>query len=102
MGFWVYLLRCADDSYYVGHTEDLEKRLGEHQLGAGAGYTATRLPVQLLHAQSFESREEALSAEQRLKGWSRKKKEAWVRGDWPEVSRLAARRPSSRSRGVVG
>jgi putative endonuclease len=96
MSFWVYLLRCADGSYYVGHTDDLEKRIAEHQRGDMAGYTATWRPVQLVHAESFTTREEALGAERQLKGWSRKKKEAWARGDWAEVSRLGERRTSTR------
>ncbi len=87
--FWVYILRCADDSYYTGHTENLEIRIGQHQLGAVAGYTATRLPVTLVWSQPTATREEALSAERQVKGWSRKKKEAMMRGDWSEVSRLA-------------
>jgi len=97
MSFWVYLLRCADQSYDIGHTDDLEKRVAQHQQGEIAGHTATRRPVQLVHAESFASREEALSAERQLKGWSRKKKEAWARSDWIEVSRLGQRRTSSRS-----
>ena len=89
MSFWVYILRCADGSYYTGHTDDLAKRLAEHQVGHVAGYTATRLPVTLLFSEEFPSREEALASERRIKGWSRKKKEAMMRGDWVEVSRLA-------------
>jgi predicted GIY-YIG superfamily endonuclease len=97
MSFSVYLLRCADQSYYVGHTDDLEKRITQHQRGEIAGYTTTRRPVRLVHAESFATREEALRAERQLKGWSRKKKEAWARGDWTEVSRLGQRHTPSRS-----
>ena len=89
MSFWVYILRCADGSYYTGHTDDLVKRLAEHQTGHVAGYTATRCPVKLIFSEEFSTREEALAAERRIKGWSRKKKEAMMRGDWGEVSRLA-------------
>ena len=89
MGFWVYILKCADGPYYTGHTDNLEKRLGEHQAGFREGYTATRLPVSLAFSQDFPTREEALVSERRIKGWSRKKKEAMIRGDWEEVSRLA-------------
>ena len=96
MSFWVYLLRCADQSYYVGHTDDLEKCIGEHQRGEIAGYTSTRRPVHLMHAESFTTREEALGAERQIKGWSRQKKEAWAQGDWAEVTRLAQRRTSAR------
>lgn len=89
MSFWVYILHCADSSYYTGHTDNLEKRIGEHQNGLCGGYTASRLPVELAFCQEFVTRENALSAEQQIKGWNRKKKEAMMRGDWTEVSRLA-------------
>jgi putative endonuclease len=87
--FWVYLLRCADASYYAGHTDDLEKRVGEHITGASGGYTSTRLPVELVWSQECPTRIEALSFERKIKGWSRAKKEALIRGDWDEISRLA-------------
>jgi len=90
MAFWVYILHCADGSYYTGHTDSLEKRIGEHTTGAIDGcYTFKRRPVELVFSQEFKTREEALSSEQQIKGWSRKKKEAMMRGDWAEVSRLA-------------
>jgi predicted GIY-YIG superfamily endonuclease len=89
MTFWVYVLRCADGSYYTGHTDDLEQRVGKHRSGYYGGYTAQRLPVELAWSQECATREEALSAELQIKGWSRKKKEAMMRGDWGEVSALA-------------
>ena len=90
MTFWVYILRCADNSYYTGHTDDLEKRIGEHEIGAiPSCYTFKRRPLKHVFSQACATREEALSAEQQIKGWSRKKKEAMMRGDWAEVSRLA-------------
>ena len=89
MSFTVYILRCADSSYYTGHTDNLEQRIGEHQNGLCGGYTASRLPVELVFSQECTTREEALTAERQIKGWSRKKKEAMMRGDWAEVSRLA-------------
>ena len=89
MSFWVYILRCADDSYYTGHTDNLEKRLAEHQSGICDGYTPARLPVTLVFSQEFSTRLEALTCERQIKGWSRKKKEAMIRVDWAEVSRLA-------------
>ncbi len=84
------MLRCADGSYYTGHTENLETRIGEHNAGVTSNcYTYKRRPLHLVFSQDFATREEALAAEQRIKGWSRKKKEAMFRGDWMEVSRLA-------------
>jgi putative endonuclease len=87
--FWVYILQCSDGSYYTGHTDNLELRLATHQSGDISGYTSTRLPVTLVFSQAVTSREEALSAEQQIKGWSRAKKEAMMQGDWQKVSDLA-------------
>ncbi|TPE62441.1 GIY-YIG nuclease family protein [Sandaracinobacter neustonicus] len=89
MAFHTYILRCADNSYYVGHTDNLEQRLAEHQAGTFGGYTAQRRPVTLLWAQSFQTRDDAFAAERQLKGWSRAKKEAMMAGDWELVSALA-------------
>jgi putative endonuclease len=88
--FWVYMLRCADNSFYVGHTDDLEARLAQHHQGFFRScYTFDRRPVVLVYTQDFPTREEALSMEQKIKGWSRAKKSALIKGDWPEISRIA-------------
>jgi putative endonuclease len=89
---WVYMLRCADGSYYVGSARgaDLEKRLGEHRDGTFGGYTSHRRPVELVFSESFERIDEAVAAERRIKGWSRAKKEALIAGALdrlPELSR---------------
>lgn len=89
MQFHAYLLRCSDGSYYAGHTDDLERRLGQHQAGEAEGYTQQRRPVELVWSEIFASREEALAAEQQIKGWTRAKKEALIAGDWASVSALA-------------
>jgi len=99
MSFWIYILRCSDNSYYTGHTDNLEKRIIEHQTGEIEGYTSTRLPITLVFANEFPTREEALTCERQIKGWSRKKKEAMMRGDWAEVSRLACKKSPSTSSG---
>jgi putative endonuclease len=88
MGFWTYMLHCADRSFYVGHTDDLDARIGAHQSGLIPGYTSTRLPVKLVWSDEFPSRYEALEAERRIKGWSRAKKLALIRGDWSTISNL--------------
>ncbi len=85
MTFWAYVVRCADDSYYTGHTDNLERRIGQHNLGEISGYTQTRRPVTLLWCQDFGSRQEALAAEFQVKGWSRRKKEALAREDWTDL-----------------
>ena len=66
--------------------------MAKHQTGETGGYTASRLPVELVFAQECATREEALAAERQLKGWSRAKKEAMLRGDWDQVKRLARKR----------
>ena len=99
MSFWVYILRCVDKSYYTGHTDNLEKRIVEHQTGVYGGYTCTRLPVVPVFSQEFSSREEALASERRIKGWSRKKKEALIRGDWALISCLGSKKHPSTSSG---
>ena len=92
MAFWTYILRCCDGSYYVGHTDALEQRIGQHQTGQIPGYTHKRRPVTLVWSQDFASRIEALEAERRTKGWSRAKKEALIAGDWERLSLLARNR----------
>ena len=91
--FVLYVLRCADGSYYVGHTDDLEKRIFQHETGELCGYTSRRRPVTLLYAYEFATRAESLQRELQLKGWSRAKKEALIREDWSELRRLS--RPST-------
>ncbi len=93
--FYTYILRCRDGSYYVGHADDLDVRMGQHQTGALGGYTATRRPVELVWADRFRTRDEAFAAERKLKGWSRAKKEALMAGDWDLVSKLARNRQIS-------
>jgi putative endonuclease len=92
---FVYLLRCADGSYYVGSTRgSLEQRLAEHNTGHFGGYTAYRLPVVLVWPQEFDRIVDAIAMERRVKGWSRTKKEALVRGDYDALKGLASRRRS--------
>ena len=86
------MLRCSDGSYYVGHTDDIDARIAQHQEGSLGGYTATRRPISLVWSDRFLDREAAFAAERQIKGWSRAKKEALIRGDWSEISTLARRR----------
>ncbi len=83
------MLHCADRSFYVGHTDDLEKRMGQHEQGLMPGYTSERLPVKLVWTQDFATRDEAREAEAQLKGWGRAKKLALIQGDWARISNLA-------------
>lgn len=74
MEAFTYIVRCADDSLYTGWTNDLEKRLSAHNSGRGAKYTKTRLPVELVYFEKFESKEEAMSREWHIKRLKREDK----------------------------
>ncbi len=89
--FYVYILRCNDDSYYTGHTDDLDKRIAEHNDGKYEGYTSKRLPVTLVFVEVFASREEALDAEFKIKPWSRFKKEILINEGWAGMRGFKAR-----------
>ena len=94
---YVYILRCADGSYYVGSTRDLERRVWEHDQGLGARYTRTRRPVELVWHAEYEHIGEAFTWEKRIQGWSRAKREALIRGDFDALPALA-RKDFSRRR----
>jgi len=96
MGAFLYVLKCNDDSYYVGTTRDaVENRVAEHDAGHFGGYTGSRRPVRLVFAQEFERIADAIAAERQVKGWRRAKKEALIRGELSMLPVLARRgRPS--------
>ena len=98
-GAFIYILRCADGSYYTGITRrSVEERVSEHAQGLIEGcYTASRLPVTLAFSEYYERFDEAVAAERRIKGWSRAKKDAYIRGDFERLSMLAQRRSKSRT-----
>jgi putative endonuclease len=94
MGAYVYMLLCADKSYYVGSAtgEDVSKRVAEHETGAYPGYTSSRRPVTLAWSEHFDRITDAIATERKLKGWSRAKKAALANKDWTKISLLAKRR----------
>ena len=92
---FAYMLRCADGSYYVGHTDDLDRRVHEHQQGGKCAYTSERRPVRLFRSQEFATRDEAKAAEGQIKRWSRAKKEALAREDWVALRQAARKRFTS-------
>ena len=94
MGAFVYMLRCADGSFYVGSAtrEDLTLRIAQHQTGTFPGYTALRRPVELVWSQHFDRITDAIAVERQIKGWSRAKKQALMRGDWDSLRTLSKRR----------
>jgi predicted GIY-YIG superfamily endonuclease len=102
MPSWVYILRCSDRSYYTGVTSNFEQRLDQH-FHSETGYGAKRKPFEYLWSAEFANIDDAIAFEKRVKGWSRAKKEALMRGDWVEIRRLARstnygpRRPSTGS-----
>jgi predicted GIY-YIG superfamily endonuclease len=89
---FTYMLRCSDQSLYVGHTEDLASREQIHNDGHGAAHTATRRPVRMVYAEEDPSELEALRREQQLKRWSVKKKEALIANDLKRLKSLSKRR----------
>jgi putative endonuclease len=93
-GASVYILLCADGSYYTGVTRrSVEERVSEHAQGLIPGcYTDRRRPLKLVFSEPYERVDEAIATERRIKGWSRAKKEAYVRGDFPALITLSKRR----------
>lgn len=86
---YMYILECADGSYYTGSTKDLERRLWEHQNGLGANHTAKRLPVKLVYCEECDRIDDAFYREKQVQGWSRKKKEALMASDYNQIHLLA-------------
>jgi tRNA(Arg) A34 adenosine deaminase TadA/predicted GIY-YIG superfamily endonuclease len=102
MTFWMYILRCADGSYYTGHTDALEARLAQHRNGEIPDcHTFKRRPVDLVYSQDFESRDEAFRAEHQVKGWRREKKEALIAGQFDLLPGLARTARNARCAGSV-
>lgn len=86
----IYILECSNGKYYTGSTINLEKRLKEHQEGLGANFTKKHLPVKLVFHEQFQNIKEAFEKEKQVQGWSRKKKEALINGEFellPELSK---------------
>jgi putative endonuclease len=94
---WVYIVRCADGSYYTGSTKrDPHARVWEHNEGIFKGYTHSRRPVHLVYAEFHERLVDGFTRERQIKGWSRAKKEALMTQDWVGLTRLA------KSKGQIG
>jgi len=86
MSYYVYILKCSDDSYYTGSTNDICRRILEHQVGVSPfAYTFSRRPVELVWSEEVTTYHEALNHERQIKGWSRAKKEALIRGDFEGI-----------------
>jgi predicted GIY-YIG superfamily endonuclease len=89
MPFHVYILRLRDGQFYVGSTEDLTRRLTEHRAGTASRTTALLGPVELIFSEPHPDRSSAVRRERQIKGWSRAKKLALIKGDLAELKRLA-------------
>jgi putative endonuclease len=92
MPHFAYMLMCRDGSIYVGQTDDVDRRLVEHNTGKGATWTARRRPVQLLYHESFATDAEAISREAQWKRWSKAKKLALAGGDFAALREASKRR----------
>ena len=96
-GAYLYVIKCSDGSLYVGTTRtSLEARIAQHNAGTFAGYTQSRRPVELVFSEWFDRITDAIAAERKLKGWSRAKKLAFIRGDFASLMSLARRRSSAK------
>jgi putative endonuclease len=87
-----YILRCADGSYYVGSTRNLEHRLEQHASGMGSAYTSKRLPVELVWCAEFDRVDDAYLLEKRVQNWSRAKREALIAGRFENLPALSRKR----------
>jgi putative endonuclease len=88
--YYVYILKCSDDSYYTGVTNNIERRFNEHKSGLNKGcYTFSRRPLELVFYTDFKYVLQAISFEKQVKGWSRKKKEAIINDRWSDLKQLA-------------
>jgi putative endonuclease len=95
---WVYILECADETYYVGSTVDLDMRIWQHNEGLGAAYTRHRRPVRLLWSASFARIDEAFAFEKQVQGWSRRKRRALMEGRLLDLGWLSSRSHGALSR----
>lgn len=86
---YTYILECSDGTYYTGSTVNLEIRTFEHQNGKGANYTKKRLPVKLVYYELYNEVGTAFYREKQIQGWSRRKKEALIKGDFDVLPELA-------------
>ena len=88
--YYVYILECSDKSYYTGVTNNIERRLWEHETGFNSGcYTFKRRPVVLKYCIHLTDIKQAIAWEKQLKGWSRKKKEALINEDFELLKELS-------------
>ncbi len=95
---WMYILECPDGTYYVGSTTSLESRIYQHQQGHGAVYTSRRLPVELVYCEEFPTISKAYAREKQVQGWSRKKREALIMGEYHKLPELSKKKFSKKKK----
>ena len=96
---WMYILECANGSYYCGSTNNLERRLRQHQSGRGANYTRKHGPVRLVYIEEYARVQDAFYREKQIQKWTRKKKRALIEGNY-EALHHAARCSNGSSQSV--
>ena len=82
---YMYILKCSNETYYVGSTKDLERRIDEHQKGRGANYTSRYGPVELVYFEEFDRIDHAFEREHQVKNWSKSKKEALIKKNYSKL-----------------
>ena len=93
---YTYILECLDGSFYTGSTWNLDKRLFDHISGKGSKYTSSRLPVKLVYSEEYTRIDEAYQREKQIQGWSRKKKQALINGEFERLPELSKNRDFER------
>jgi putative endonuclease len=90
--YTVYILECSDLSFYTGITNDMERRLFEHQNGTNKdSYTFSKRPVKLVFTEHFDNPSDAIAFEKQIKGWRRSKKVALINRQWDQLPELSKR-----------
>jgi putative endonuclease len=94
---YVYILECADGSFYVGSTRDLEYRLAQHQAGIGCKYTSKRRPVKVVFSEEYARIDDAYDREKQLQGWGRAKRQALIEGRFTDLPGLSRSRSAPKA-----
>lgn len=95
---YMYILKCANETYYTGSTKNLTKRIKEHQSGLGANYTRKHSPVELVYYEVFDRIDHAFYREKQIQNWSKAKKEALIEGKLTELKKFAECKNETASR----
>ena len=91
--YYVYILKCSDDSFYTGITNSIERRINEHNSGYDdESYTYSRLPVELVYYEEFQFPNEAIAREKQIKNWGRDKKIALIKSNYELLKQLAKKK----------